>query len=457
MQSEQNSLSISSVDGRYRSKTESLAPIASEFGLMKYRIQVECEWLLTLCATSGIPECPSIDKAKQQFIRSIGEHFDIAAATAVKEFEQTTNHDVKAVEYYIKTRLQEDVELDNIKEWVHFACTSEDINNAAYGLMVKASRDTVLLPGLDQIITELDQLAQTHAQLPMLSRTHGQDASPTTLGKEIKNVAARLQRQRTQLAEIEILGKINGAVGNYNAHAYTYPEVDWPELSASFLERIGLTQNPWTTQIEPHDYLAELFHCLMRANQILLDFDRDMWSYISIDYFTQRKVEGETGSSTMPHKVNPIDFENSEGNLGIANALLEHMASKLQVSRWQRDLSDSTVLRNIGSAFAHCIIAYQATLKGLSRLEVNAETITADLNASWAILAEAVQTVMRKHGMDEPYERLKTATRGQQVTESSYQQLLIDLDLPKAAYAELKTLTPAGYVGLAPTLATKTL
>jgi len=450
-------LAIGAADGRYRSKVSTLAPLTSEFGLMRFRVQVECEWFLFLSETPGIAQFPPLTGDDQAFVRSIVTDFTTEHAQAIKQYEATTNHDVKAVEYFIKSRLSERSQLNGLGEWVHFCCTSEDINNTAYGLMVKHARDEVLLPQIDELISELCSLAEANAELGMLSRTHGQTASPTTLGKELKNVAARLARQRRQLAAVEILGKFNGAVGNFNAHVSAYPELDWPALSAAFLDRLGLTCNPWTTQIEPHDYLAELFHALMRFNQILLDFDRDIWSYIAIEYFTQRKVEGETGSSTMPHKVNPIDFENSEGNLGIANALLEHMAAKLPVSRWQRDLSDSTVLRNIGTALAHCTIAYQATLKGLSRLDVNVAAISADLSNSWEVLAEPVQTVMRKYAMAEPYEKLKAATRGQQLDEALFNDILTELQLPEAALAELRGLRPETYLGVASDLARRGL
>lgn len=450
-------LAIGAADGRYRAKIEALSPLTSEFGLMRFRVQVECEWFLFLSEAAEIAELPALDAADADYVRAVYTDFDAADAHAIKAFEATTNHDVKAVEYFVKSKLEARDQLKPLLEWIHFGCTSEDINNTAYALMVKHARDEVLLTQMDQLINTLSALAESHAELGMLSRTHGQTASPTTLGKELKNVAARLQRQRRQLANTEILGKFNGAVGNFNAHLSAYPRADWPAMSARFIERLGLTNNPWTTQIEPHDYLAELFHALMRFNQILLDFDRDIWSYISIDYFSQRKVEGETGSSTMPHKVNPIDFENSEGNLGIANALLEHMASKLPVSRWQRDLSDSTVLRNIGTAFGHCAIAYQATLKGLSRLDVNTAVIARDLAASWEVLAEPVQTVMRKYGMTEPYEQLKAATRGQQLDEALFKSMLETLALPEAARRELDGLTPETYLGCAAALAKRPL
>lgn len=444
---------ITAIDGRYRSKVENLAYITSEFGLIKYRTEVECQWVLFLSDCEEIPEIPSLDKEDRAFVAAIAANFDAVGATRIKEIEATTNHDVKAVEYYLKEQFALRPNLQAINEWVHFGCTSEDINNTAYGLMVKAGVEDVLLVHMDQLIKVIDDLAQQYAELPMLSRTHGQTASPTTLGKEMKNVAARLYRQRQQLAAVEILAKFNGAVGNFNAHLSAYPDLPWADLSAQFIQRLGLVNNPWTTQIEPHDYLAEVFHCIMRFNQIVLDFDRDIWSYISINYFKQRKVEGETGSSTMPHKINPIDFENSEGNIGLANALLDHMASKLPVSRWQRDLSDSTVLRNIGSAFAHCGIAYQATLKGLSRLDVNPAAIAADLDDSWEVLAEPVQTVMRKYGMNEPYEQLKAVTRGRSLNAELFLEILEELKLPEAAQAELRDLRPETYIGIASELA----
>ncbi len=444
---------ITAIDGRYRSKVENLAHITSEFGLIKYRTEVECQWVLFLSDCEEIPEIPSLDKEDRAFVAAIAANFDAVGATRIKEIEATTNHDVKAVEYYLKEQFALRPNLQAINEWVHFGCTSEDINNTAYGLMVKAGVEDVLLVHMDQLIKVIDDLAQQYAELPMLSRTHGQTASPTTLGKEMKNVAARLYRQRQQLAAVEILAKFNGAVGNFNAHLSAYPDLPWADLSAQFIQRLGLVNNPWTTQIEPHDYLAEIFHCIMRFNQIVLDFDRDIWSYISINYFKQRKVEGETGSSTMPHKINPIDFENSEGNIGLANALLDHMASKLPVSRWQRDLSDSTVLRNIGSAFAHCGIAYQATLKGLSRLDVNPAAIAADLDDSWEVLAEPVQTVMRKYGMNEPYEQLKAVTRGRSLNAELFLEILEELKLPEAAQTELRDLRPETYIGIASELA----
>ncbi len=446
---------ISPADGRYRSKLTDLAPLVSEFGLIRYRVHVECEWLLWLPAVPGVSGLPALDESDIARVRRIHDDFSPAEAAEVKDLERTTNHDVKAVEYFVKDRIRAIDALREHVEYVHFACTSEDINNLAYGLMLRDARDLIILPQTAALTDTIAQLASSTARLPMLSRTHGQPASPTTLGKELRNVTERLSRQREQIAAVRILGKKNGAVGNFNAHTVAYPELDWPGLSAAFVTHLGLVPNPYTTQIEPHDYIAEFFHALSRFNQVLLDFDRDVWNYIAIEYFTQKTVEGETGSSTMPHKVNPIDFENSEGNVGLANALLEHMAGKLPVSRWQRDLSDSTVLRSMGAALAHCAIAYQATLKGLSRLRVNEAAILADLDANWEVLGEAVQTVMRKHGMHEPYEQLKSAIRGRRLDESLYQEILDTLNLPPAARAELEGLTPASYIGLAAELAEK--
>ena len=444
---------VSSLDGRYADKLEMLAPLVSEYGLLRFRVEVECRWLICLAAQPAITQLIPFNKDQSQYVAAIAENFAAGDAARIKAIEKTTNHDVKAVEYFVKEKLKQHGELDHAIEWVHFACTSEDINNTAYALMLLHARDEVVLPLQKQLIDEIEQLANTYAEQPMLSRTHGQTASPTTLGKEFKNVAARLHRQHQQLANNEILGKFNGAVGNYNAHVSAFPDIDWPSVTAEFLTQLGLQQNPWTTQIEPHDYLAEVFHCLIRFNQILLDFDRDAWSYIAIEYFKQRQVANETGSSTMPHKVNPIDFENSEGNLGLAHALLDHMATKLPVSRWQRDLSDSTVLRNLGSALGYSCIAYQATLKGLSKLDINASRIEADLADSWEVLAEPVQTVMRVHGMDKPYEKLKAATRGRRLDSKAYAELLAQLGLPDDAKLSLNKLTPAGYVGLAAELA----
>jgi adenylosuccinate lyase len=446
---------VTALDGRYRSRVAPLAGILSEYGLLRVRVEIECRWFAALAAAPEIGELPSLTEEQAAALEAVFEAFSLTDAERIKDLERTTNHDVKAVEYFVKERLGAIPGLEPHIEFVHFACTSEDINNLSHALMLVRAR-RVLLEPMNRITEALAAMAEEHADLAMLSRTHGQPASPTTLGKEMANVRARLARQSSQIAALPALGKMNGAVGNFNAHVSAYPDADWRRISGAFVESLGLSNNPFTTQIEPHDYVAEWFHALMRFNQILLDFDRDVWSYISIDYFKQRKVEWETGSSTMPHKVNPIDFENSEGNLGLANAILDHMASKLQVSRWQRDLSDSTVLRNIGAAFGHCLVAYEATLKGLGRLEVNAPVIAADLMNRWEVLAEAVQTVMRRHGCPEPYEQLKALTRGQQMDEALYREVLAGLDIPDDARRELEALTPSTYVGLAPVLARTT-
>ena len=444
---------ISALDGRYHEKMLPLAPIVSEYGLMRYRVEVECRWFAFLAAEPGIIELPSLSPQEASALERVWRDFDLSSAERIKHFERTTNHDVKAVEYFVKERISEIPGLAPHVEFVHFACTSEDINNLAYARMLQDARAKVLLPTMNQLTDTIRSLAVAQADQPMLSRTHGQTASPTTLGKELRNFAARLQRQRDGFAAAALLGKMNGAVGNYNAHVAAYPELDWTELGAAFVASLDLEPNRFTTQIEPHDYLAEQFQALERFNQVLLDFDRDMWSYISIEYFRQRKVEGETGSSTMPHKVNPIDFENSEGNIGIANALLAHMASKLQISRWQRDLSDSTVLRNVGSALGHCLLAWTSALRGLSRVDVNASAMARDLDRSWEVLAEAVQTVMRRYGLPEPYEQLKRATRGRQLDAELYREMLDTLGLPAEARAALAALTPATYVGRAQSLA----
>ncbi len=438
---------ISPVDGRYGSKTESLQPIASEYGLIRYRVIVEVRWLQALAAEPAIREVPPLSDEARRFLDRIVSEFSVEDAEAVKAIERTTNHDVKAVEYFLKQRMADNAELHAITEFVHFACTSEDINNLSYGLMLRGARDEVILPTLDRIIRAMTELAHSLAGVPMLSRTHGQPASPTTLGKEIANVVYRLQRQRKQVAAVPILGKINGAVGNYNAHIATYPEVDWPAFARAYVEGLGLDWNPYTTQIEPHDYVAELFDALARSNTVLIDFARDVWGYISLGYFKQRLVEGEVGSSTMPHKVNPIDFENAEGNLGIANALFGHLGAKLPISRWQRDLTDSTVLRNIGVGLAHSLIAYEALLKGMSKLAVNEAQMAADLDGNWEVLAEAIQTVMRRHGIEEPYEKLKALTRGKRVDQEGLKAFIATLDLPEPVRQELAALTPGRYTG----------
>ncbi|MET0225841.1 MAG: adenylosuccinate lyase [Dokdonella sp.] len=443
---------LSPLDGRYAAKTETLRPIFSELGLMHRRVLVELHWLLALSNEAAVAEVPALSDAARGELLAIGEHFSENDGARIKAIERTTNHDVKAIEYFIKEKVAANAELAAVKEFIHFACTSEDINNLAYALMLRDARDGVLLPALDGIIARLRELAHAHAAQPMLSRTHGQTASPTTLGKEIANIVARLQRQRRQIAAIEISGKINGAVGNYNAHVVAYPEVDWPAFSRRFVESLGLVWNPYTTQIEPHDFIAELGDAVRRANTILIDWSRDVWGYISLGYFRQSLKAGEVGSSTMPHKVNPIDFENAEGNFGLANALFAHFAEKLPISRWQRDLTDSTVLRALGTAFGHTQIALESLGRGLGKLTVAGDRLDADLDASWEVLAEAVQTVMRRHGLPEPYEQLKALTRGQGITRAALREFVGGLDLPAAARERLLALTPATYIGLARTL-----
>ena len=444
---------LSPLDGRYASKVEALRPIFSEFGLMHRRVQVEIAWLLALAADPQVVELPAFGAGQVATLKAIADHFSVADGERIKAIEATTNHDVKAVEYFIKEKIGADAGLAQAKEFVHFACTSEDINNLSYALMLRDARSQVLLPQLDAVTAKLREIAHANAALPLLSRTHGQTASPSTLGKEIANVVARLERQRKQLAAVEISGKINGAVGNYNAHAITYPEIDWRAFSQRFVEGLGLDFNAYTTQIEPHDNVAEYCDAVRRANTILIDLARDIWGYISLGYFKQTLKAGEVGSSTMPHKVNPIDFENAEGNFGLANALLGHFAEKLPISRWQRDLTDSTVLRALGTAFGHTLVALESLQKGLGKLNVNADRITADLDASWEVLAEAVQTVMRRHGLPEPYEQLKALTRGQGITRESMREFISGLNLPPEAKQRLLDLTPGGYIGLAEALA----
>ncbi|MBX3701853.1 MAG: adenylosuccinate lyase [Dokdonella sp.] len=444
---------LSPLDGRYAAKTAVLRPIFSELGLMQRRVLVEARWLAALAAEPAIVEVPPLSGAAQAELLAIADTFSERDGARIKDIERTTNHDVKAVEYFIKERVADSTELAAIREFIHFACTSEDINNLAYALMLRDARESVLLPALDAIAATLRALAHAHAALPMLSRTHGQTASPTTLGKELANVVARLERQRRQIAAVELSGKINGAVGNYNAHVVACPEVDWPAFARRFVESLGLVWNPYTTQIEPHDCIAELGDAMRRANTILIDLARDVWAYISLGYFRQQLKAGEVGSSTMPHKVNPIDFENAEGNFGLANALLEHFSAKLPISRWQRDLTDSTVLRALGTAFGHTQIALDALARGLGKLQVAPERLAADLDASCEVLAEAVQTVMRRHGLPEPYEQLKALTRGQGITREALREFVQGLDLPAAAKARLLALTPADYTGLAATLA----
>lgn len=440
---------ISPVDGRYGSRTRELRAIFSEFGLMRFRVEVEVRWLQALAAHADINEVPALSAEANTRLDAIVANFNEADGQRIKDIERTTNHDVKAVEYFLKEQVESLPELAAVSEFIHFACTSEDINNNAHGLMLLAGRDEVVVPYCQQLIDEVKRLAKQYRDVPMLSRTHGQPASPTTLGKEMANVAYRLERQLQQIKSVEILAKINGAVGNYNAHVSAYPEVNWAEFAEKFVTDLGLTFNPYTTQIEPHDYIAELFDALARFNTIVLDFDRDIWGYISIGYFKQKTVAGEIGSSTMPHKVNPIDFENSEGNIGIANAIFNHLAAKLPISRWQRDLTDSTVLRNLGVAIGYSLIAYQATLKGISKLEANPEALAADLDQNWEVLAEPIQTVMRRYGIEKPYEKLKELTRGKRVDAAGMRTFIDGLDMPEAAKEELKQLTPANYIGTA--------
>jgi len=451
--SDQTLLALSPLDGRYAGKVAALRPIFSEFGLIKARVRVEVEWLLALADEPGIVELAALPAAAVARLRALADGFDTSDAARVKEIERTTNHDVKAVEYFIKEKLKDDAALATALEFVHFACTSEDINNLSYSLMLRQARDEVLLPALDALSATLRDMAHAHAALPMLSRTHGQTASPTTVGKELANVVARLQRQRKQLAAVEMPGKINGAVGNYNAHAIAYPDVDWPAFAQRFVQSLGLDFNSYTTQIEPHDGIAELCDVQRRINIIAIDLCRDVWGYISLGYFKQSVKAGEVGSSTMPHKVNPIDFENAEGNFGIGNSLLGHFSEKLPISRWQRDLTDSTVLRALGTAFGHSLIAFDSLARGLGKLSVNPERLAADLDAAWEVLAEPVQTVMRRHGLPNPYEQLKALTRGHGIDQAALREFVASLDLPADAKARLAALTPATYVGLAEALA----
>jgi len=438
---------ISPIDGRYGAKTDALRPIFSEYGLIRHRVIVEIRWLQALAVNEGIKEVPALGGHAERVLNDIIEKFSEQDAQRVKNIERTTNHDVKAVEYFLKEKIAGNAELEAISEFIHFACTSEDINNLAYALMLREARSQSLLPLMDDVIKVLSELAQRYADEPMLSRTHGQTATPTTVGKEMANVVARLHRQREQFAAIPMLGKINGAVGNYNAHQVAYPDVDWPSFSKQFVGDLGLEFNPYTTQIEPHDYMAEQFDTLARFNTVLIDFCRDVWAYISLGYFKQKTIAGEVGSSTMPHKVNPIDFENAEGNLGIANALFAHLAAKLPVSRWQRDLSDSTVLRNLGVAIGHSVIAYESCLKGVGKLQLNPARTAEDLDNSWEVLAEALQTVMRRHGIEKPYEKLKDLTRNQAVNQATLQAFINTLDLPDSVKNELAGLTPSTYTG----------
>jgi len=444
---------ITPVDGRYGARVAALRPLFSEYGLIRQRVVVEVRWLQALAAEGMIPELPGLSAQASARLDAIVADFDEAEAARIKAIEATTNHDVKAVEYYLREAVADNPELAALREFIHFACTSEDINNLAWSLNVAAARREVLLPTCDAVLERLHAFAHEHAERPMLARTHGQAATPTTLGKEFANVAARLQRQRERLAAVSLPGKINGATGNYNAHAFAVPDADWPAFAQRFVTGLGLEFNPLTTQIEPHDGLAELFHALVGLNTVLLDLARDFWGYIAIGYFRQRTVAGEVGSSTMPHKVNPIDFENAEGNLGVADALFEHLAAKLPISRWQRDLTDSTVLRSMGTAFAHTLIAWHSLLRGLDRIEADGERMDADLAANWAVLAEPIQTVMRRYGIEDPYATLKSLTRGHPVDRATFAELIDHIDIPESERARLRELTPATYLGLAAVLA----
>jgi adenylosuccinate lyase len=444
---------ISPLDGRYHNKMAALRPIFSEFGLMRFRVQVEIRWLQTLANQAKLPELAPFSAAANALLENIVTTFSESDASRIKAIEAEINHDVKAIEYFLKERIAGNAELAKISEFIHFACTSEDINNLAHGLMLKTARETCILPMLNEIIMALKKLAHDYANQALLSRTHGQPATPTTVGKEIANIIARLDRQIQQLTATSILGKINGATGNYNAHAVAYPKVDWQKISASMVTSLGLTLNTYTTQIEPHDYMAEIFMNLMRINTILIDFNRDMWGYIALNYFQQKNLGNEVGSSTMPHKINPIDFENSEGNLGIANALLDHLANKLPLSRWQRDLTDSTVLRSMGVAIGHAYLAYQALLKALQKVTPDSGVIDADLAQHWEILGEPIQTMMRRFGISEPYEKLKAFTRGKKINQELLRQFIAELELPDEIKQQLYELTPANYLGYAQDLA----
>ena len=438
---------ISPIDGRYGGKTNRLRTVFSEFGLIRYRVLVEVRWLQKLASTEEMREIPPFSEEANILLNNLVDNFNKDHAERVKEIEQTTNHDVKAVEYFIKENIADNVELQHVAEFVHFACTSEDINNLSHALMLKEGRDEIILPALDRIQDCLTQMASDYSDIAMLARTHGQTASPTTVGKEMANVVHRLQRQINSIGAVSILGKINGAVGNYNAHLSAYPDIDWTSLSEDFISSLGLTFNPYTTQIEPHDYMAELFNSMARANTILIDYARDIWGYISLGYFKQKTVAGEVGSSTMPHKVNPIDFENAEGNLGIANSIFGHLAEKLPISRWQRDLTDSTVLRNMGVGLGYSMIAFNSLEKGMGKLELNKLRLSEDLDSSWEVLAEPIQTVMRRYGVDEPYEKLKALTRGNSMDKVTIHTFIETLEIPEKAKSELKQLTPSTYTG----------
>ena len=440
---------LSPADGRYSEKVDNLRDIFSEYGLMRFRVLVEVRWLQSLADESGIDEIGPISSVMKDVLNRIVDDFSLDDAERIKKIESTTNHDVKAVEYFIRERLGDGPETGPLKDFLHFGCTSEDINNLSYALMLRSARSDVVLPQMREVLNRLKAMAREHAELPMLSRTHGQTASPTTLGKELANVVARLERAQKQFSAVEILGKFNGAVGNYNAHTVAYPDLDWQAISHRFIESLGILPNPYTTQIEPHDWTAEYSYALARYNTVLIDFARDVWAYISLGYFKQSVAKDEVGSSTMPHKVNPIDFENAEGNLGMANAMLIHFAEKLPISRWQRDLTDSTVQRNFGVAIGYIMIALQSLKKGIGKLRVNEEAIHADVSVAWEVLAEAVQTVMRRYGIPDPYEKLKALTRGQAVTEDLLMTFVDTLDIPDDEKQRLRALTPETYIGLA--------
>ena len=442
---------ISPVDGRYQNKTDALRPIFSEYGLFRYRVLVEVEWLKKLSKNSSIKEIESFSASSTLLLNNIKDNFSIVDAERIKEIEKTTNHDMKAVEYFIREKIQSDSKLKNISQFIHFACTSEDINNLSYALMLKDARESILVPKLQKLVTILEKMSADYSSIPMISRTHGQTASPTTLGKEMAVYVHRLNRQNNQLKNIELLGKLNGAVGNFNAHFSAYPDIDWMTLSKEFVEELGLTWNPLTTQIESHDYMAEYFHVLIRSNTILIDLCRDLWGYISLGYFKLKLIKGEVGSSTMPHKINPIDFENSEGNFGFANSLLDHLAMKLPTSRWQRDLTDSTVLRNTGVGIAHSVIALDSCIAGLSKIDVDTEIINQDLENSWEVLTEAIQTVMRCYNIEGAYEKLKEISRGNEISRETLHNFIEKLDIPDDAKSRLKNLTPSNYLGNAET------
>ncbi|WP_304169392.1 adenylosuccinate lyase [Lonsdalea britannica] len=440
---------VSPIDGRYGDKVSALRTIFSEYGLLKFRVQVEVRWLQKLASCAAIKEVPSFDADANAYLDKIVAEFSVEDAARIKTIERTTNHDVKAVEYFLKEKVAAVPALQAVNEFIHFACTSEDINNLSHALMLETARRDVVLPFWRKTIDAIAALAQEYRDIPLLSRTHGQPATPSTIGKEFANVAYRMERQFRQLSQVEVMGKINGAVGNYNAHMVAYPDVDWHTFSEEFVTSLGITWNPYTTQIEPHDYIAELFDCVSRFNTILIDFDRDVWGYVALNHFKQKTIAGEIGSSTMPHKVNPIDFENSEGNLGLANAVLGHLSTKLPVSRWQRDLTDSTVLRNLGVGLGYALIAYQSTLKGISKLEVNRDRLLDELDHSWEVLAEPIQTVMRRYGIEKPYEKLKELTRGKRVDAEGMKTFIDSLELPEEEKVRLKELTPANYIGRA--------